>query len=182
MVLGDGVAGVTHEQRVAVTVIRSSVSRCEPSTQQGCAVHVGTSSIAAYDVVAGCAGVAASTRMPSIGALSVFARAASGAIATQALINPLLGIDGLELLRMHSADETLRRLLASEPGSESRQVAIVDKYGRSAAHTGPETHPWSGRRAAPGYAVAGNMLVDMRTVDAASARCPPWPATASCRR
>ncbi|MEV0053193.1 DUF1028 domain-containing protein, partial [Saccharopolyspora shandongensis] len=60
-------------------------------------------SIAAYDVVAGCAGVAVSSRMPSIGALSVFARAASGAIATQALINPLLGIDGLELLRTHSA-------------------------------------------------------------------------------
>ncbi|MEV0087829.1 DUF1028 domain-containing protein [Saccharopolyspora sp. NPDC050642] len=127
---------------------------------------MGTFSIAAYDVVAGCAGVAVSSRMPSIGALSVFARAASGAIATQALINPLLGIDGLELLRTHSADETLRRLLASDPGADSRQVAIVDKYGRSAAHTGPETHPWSGHRAAPGYAVAGNMLVDMRTVDA----------------
>lgn len=129
-----------------------------------------TFSIVAYDVATGCAGVAISTGMPSIGALSVFARAGAGALATQALINPLLGVDGLELLATLSAGETLRRLLASDPGADSRQVAIVDKCGGSAAHTGAETHPWSGHRAAPGYAVAGNTLVDGRTVDAMAER------------
>ncbi|MBQ0928316.1 DUF1028 domain-containing protein [Saccharopolyspora endophytica] len=129
-------------------------------------MHVGTFSIAAYDVASGRAGVAVSTRMPAIGALAVFTDAASGSVATQALINPLLGVDGLELLEEHSAEQTLRRLLDADPGADSRQVSIVDRHGGSAAHTGTETHPWSGHRTGPGFAVAGNMLVDGRTIDA----------------
>ncbi|MER5389942.1 DUF1028 domain-containing protein [Saccharopolyspora sp. NPDC002686] len=133
-------------------------------------MYAGTFSIVAHDVAAGCAGVAISTCMPAIGSLAVHARADSGAVATQALINPLLGIDGLELLRTHSAEEALGKLLASDPGAESRQVIVVDRCGRAAAHTGPETHPWRGHRVGPGYAVAGNMLVDARTVDAMAER------------
>ncbi|GAA4619960.1 DUF1028 domain-containing protein [Saccharopolyspora hordei] len=129
-----------------------------------------TFSIAAHDVAAGCAGIAISTRMPAIGSLAVHVHAGSGAVATQALINPLLGVDGLELLRTRSADETLRELLASDPGAESRQVIVVDRCGRAAAHTGAETHPWRGHRVGQGYAVAGNTLVDGRTVDAMAER------------
>ncbi|KAA5832833.1 DUF1028 domain-containing protein [Saccharopolyspora hirsuta] len=125
--------------------------------------YAGTFSIAACD--ADGAGVAISTRMPAIGSLAVHVRADAGAIATQALINPLLGIDGLELLRTRSADETLRELLTADPGADARQVIVVDRRGRAAAHTGPETHPWRGHRVGRGYVVAGNMLVDARTVD-----------------
>ena len=133
-------------------------------------MHVGTFSIAAYDRATGCAGVAVSTCMPAIGALTVFADGNSGAVATQALINPLLGVDGLELLRTRSAEETLRALLDADPGADSRQVAVVDARGGAAAHTGAETHPWSGHRTGPGFAVAGNMLVDARTVEAMADR------------
>ncbi|SDY20071.1 Uncharacterized conserved protein, Ntn-hydrolase superfamily [Saccharopolyspora shandongensis] len=130
----------------------------------------GTFSIVAYDQAAGLCGVAVSSRMPAIGALSVFAHAESGAIATQALINPLLGVDGLELLRSHPAEQALHRVLARDPGADARQVAMVDRFGRAAAHTGSETHPWSGHRVGNGYAVAGNILVDGGTVDAMAER------------
>lgn len=133
-------------------------------------MRAATFSIVAYDPAAGQCGVAISTRMPAIGGLAVFARAGAGAIATQALINPLLGVDGLELLGHLSAGETVRQLLEADPGAEERQLAIVDATGGAAAHTGPQTHPWRGHRVGDGYAVAGNTLVDGTTVDAMADR------------
>lgn len=129
-------------------------------------MQVGTFSIAAYDVTAGMCGVAVSTAMPAIGALSVFAHAGAGAIATQALINPLLGVDGLELLGEYSAEETLHSVLVEDPDSAARQVAIVDKNGETAAHTGSQTYPWSGHQSGPGYVASGNILVDGGAVTA----------------
>ncbi|QVQ53279.1 DUF1028 domain-containing protein [Spiractinospora alimapuensis] len=124
----------------------------------------GTFSIVAYDVDQSVCGVAVSSAMPAIGALSVFARVGHGAIATQALINPLLGVDGIELLASTPAERALGQLLATDPASDLRQVALVDRHGHGAAHTGDGTHPWSGHRTGEGYAVAGNMLVGERVL------------------
>lgn len=133
-------------------------------------MHIGTFSVVAQDPASGECGVATSTGMPAIGGLSVFAHAESGAIATQALINPLLGVDGLELLRSRPADETLAGVLGTDPAPAVRQVAMVDKNGRAAAHTGSETHPWSGHRLGDGYAVAGNTLAGGQVLDAMARR------------
>ncbi|GAA1093356.1 DUF1028 domain-containing protein [Nocardiopsis composta] len=129
-------------------------------------MYAGTFSIVASDTAARTCGVAVSSCMPAIGALSVSAHAEAGAIATQALINPLLGIDGLALLRSLPAPEALRRVLAADPAAEARQVAMVDAAGGTAAHTGAETHPWSGHRQGDGYAVAGNILTGAGVLDA----------------
>lgn len=133
-------------------------------------MQVGTFSIVAYDVAAEACGVAISTAMPAIGALSVFARAGAGAIATQALINPLLGVDGLESLKARSAEETLRAVLDTDPDREARQLVIVDRHGSAAAHTGSRTHPWSGHRVGSGYGVAGNILTGEDTITAMAER------------
>lgn len=114
--------------------------------------------------------MALSSRMPAIGALTVFAHAGAGAIATQALINPLLGADGLELLWSHPAEDVLQRVLATDPAADSRQVAVVDRAGRAAAHTGEQTHPWSGHLLGEGYAVAGNILTGADTLQAMAQR------------
>lgn len=129
----------------------------------------------AYDVATGTCGVATSSRMPAIGALTVFAHADVGAIATQALINPLLGVDALEMLATHDAEETLARVLETDPDTDSRQVTVVDRHGRGAAHTGAQTHPWSGHQIGDGFAVAGNILVGSDTLDAMAQR---WKAGA----
>lgn len=129
-------------------------------------LYAGTFSIVAHDPVAGVCGVAVASRMPAIGALTVFAHADVGAVATQALINPLLGVDALELLRTLPADEALTAVLADDPEPDSRQVAVVDRTGRAAAHTGFMTHPWCGHRTGEGYAVAGNILTGGGTLDA----------------
>ncbi|GAB3736183.1 DUF1028 domain-containing protein [Nocardiopsis nanhaiensis] len=133
-------------------------------------MYAGTFSIVAYDSATGTCGVAVSSRMPAIGALSVFAHAEAGAVATQALINPLLGVDALKLLRSHPAEDALGRVLGADPDADSRQVAVVDGNGRAAAHTGAQTHPWSGHRTGNGYAVAGNILTGAATLDAMAER------------
>ncbi|SIO87784.1 hypothetical protein BQ8420_17420 [Nocardiopsis sp. JB363] len=129
-------------------------------------LYAGTFTIVAHDRRSGACGVAISSRMPAIGALTVFAHAEVGAVATQALINPLLGVDTLELLRSLPAREALDGALTQDPDPDSRQVVVVDRQGRSAAHTGSMTHPWCGHRTGDGFAVAGNILTGAGTLDA----------------
>lgn len=112
-------------------------------------------------------GVAVSTKVPAVGSLCPFARADVGAIASQSFVNPYLGIWGLQhLAEGLSAEETLGKLLASDPDAQKRQLAVVDRDGRAAAFTGTECDTWNGHRTGDGYAVAGNMLVGRETIDA----------------
>lgn len=129
-------------------------------------VYAGTFSVVGYDAATQACGIAISSAMPAVGSLCVFADPDRGAIATQAWVNPLLGVDGLELLATHSGQETLARLLSEDPEPEMRQLALVTTEGESAAHTGSETHPWSGHRCGSGYATAGNILVGEETIAA----------------
>ena len=114
-------------------------------------LNLNTFSIVAHDATSGMLGVAISTRVPAVGAVCPFARAGVGAISTQAWTNPLLGIDGLDLLEQgYSAEEALQKLLGADPDPEMRQIIAVDMEGRSAAHTGSETDPWQGHRTGDG--------------------------------
>lgn len=130
-------------------------------------LNINTFSVVARSPDSGMLGVAVSTKLPAVGALVPFARAGVGAIASQAWSNPLLGIDGLELLEQgHSAEESLRELLERDPEPEARQLTVVDGSGNAAAHTGSKTDPWCGHRTGEDYAIAGNMLVGEDTVTA----------------
>src|SRR5690606_39540710 len=72
-------------------------------------------------------GVAAATAMPAVGKLLSHAAAGAGAVATQAQVNPYLGLDGLALLRQGlSAKDALERLKGSDPCMELRQCALID--------------------------------------------------------
>lgn len=96
-----------------------------------------TFSIVGRCVRTGQLGVAVSTKVPAVGMLCPFARPGVGAIATQSFVNPYLGADGLELLAQgYSAQETLDRLIADDPGRDVRQLGVVDAQGRSAAFSG----------------------------------------------
>jgi uncharacterized Ntn-hydrolase superfamily protein len=112
-------------------------------------------------------GVAVSTAVPGVGWWVPYVEPGVGAIASQALCNPYLGIVGLKLLRQGaSAEETLERVLRADPILERRQLAVVDAQGRSAAFTGSDTHEWQGHRTQPNYAAAGNTLVGPQVVEA----------------
>ena len=118
-----------------------------------------TWSIIAKDPATGSFGVAVTTKFFAVGALCPFGAARIGALATQAFVNPLYGTDGLRLLgEGRSAEEIVAVLTAGDPGREVRQLHVIDRDGRTAAHTGGECIDWCGHVADEGVSVAGNML------------------------
>ena len=113
-------------------------------------------------------GVAAATAMPAVGKLLTHAAAHVGAVATQAQINPYLGIDGLRFLRQFSpAAEVLERLRRTDPCMSQRQCAVIDSKGRTACWTGEKCLPWAGSIAGEQFCVQGNRLKGREVLEAA---------------
>jgi uncharacterized Ntn-hydrolase superfamily protein len=112
-------------------------------------------------------GVATSSKALSAGGLVPYCGAGVGAIASQSFVNPYLGIDGLVLLEQGlPAERALERLIADDPGRELRQLAVVDKEGRTAAYTGDRCIPWAGHVSGAGYVCLGNILRGQEVVQA----------------
>ena len=96
-----------------------------------------TWSIIARDSTTGQIGIVVATKFFAVGARVPHIAAGHGGIATQALVNPYYGIDGVKLLREGRAPaEIVKTLLAADDGRESRQLHVMDAKGRIAAHTG----------------------------------------------
>jgi uncharacterized Ntn-hydrolase superfamily protein len=126
-----------------------------------------TWSIIAKDPETGSFGVAVTTKFFAVGALCPHGSARIGALATQAFVNPLYGLDGMRLLAEgRSADEIVAILTGADPGRESRQLHVVDREGRTAAHTGGECVDWCGHLADQNVSVAGNMLAGPAVIEA----------------
>ena len=118
-----------------------------------------TWSIVARDKTSGHFGIAVATCFFAAGALVPYGRSRVGAIATQALVNPFFGTDGLRLLEQgRSAQEVASALTEADPGRDLRQVHLIDGLGRVAAYTGSACDGWSGHVAGDNLSIAGNML------------------------
>ena len=125
-----------------------------------------TWSIIARDNATGQFGIAVATRFFAVGARVPHVAARIGAIATQALVNPYYGIDGLKLLREGRVpQDIIESLIAADAERESRQLHIMDASGRIAAHTGRECVEWCGHLEGKGFSIAGNMLAGARVLD-----------------
>jgi uncharacterized Ntn-hydrolase superfamily protein len=112
-------------------------------------------------------GVAIASRFFAVGALCVHTRRAVGALATQALMNPLYGPAGLDLLaRGLSPAEVAGRLIDADAGRAQRQLHLVGASGPGAAHTGAQCIGWCGHRLHDGFSVAGNMLAGAVVLEA----------------
>lgn len=123
-----------------------------------------TWSIVARDA-SGAFGVAVATRFFAVGALCPYARSGVGALATQALINPLYA-RGLDLLAEDVPPaEVVNSLTRPDEGREQRQLHMIDARGRIAAHTGASCIDWCGHLVRDGFSVAGNMLAGPRVIE-----------------
>ncbi|MGC6387485.1 DUF1028 domain-containing protein [Ewingella sp. S1.OA.A_B6] len=126
-----------------------------------------TFSIVARDPHSGALGVATATAGPAVGALVVHGRAQTGAIATQAMTNPLYGEQGLTLLQQGaSAAYTLKSLLAQDTDAARRQLLIVDNQGNMAQWSGEACGAWAGSIAGRQCVVGGNLLTGAETLSA----------------
>jgi uncharacterized Ntn-hydrolase superfamily protein len=125
-----------------------------------------TFSLVVHDPDTGHVGVAAMTGMPGVGKLVAHARAQHGAAASQAMMNPYLAFDGLELIQQGtSAQDALAKVIDADPGREGRQFGLVDAGGGSASFTGSLPEDWKGHRTGPHYACQGNRLAGPEVLD-----------------
>ncbi len=112
-------------------------------------------------------GVAIASKFFAVGALCVQTRRGVGAVATQALMNPLYGPAGLDLLAGgHPATDAVAALVQADAGRGHRQLHLLPASGPGAAHTGGECIGWCGHRVEDAFSVAGNMLAGQQVVDA----------------
>jgi uncharacterized Ntn-hydrolase superfamily protein len=125
-----------------------------------------TWSIIARDSATGQFGIAVATRFFAVGARVPHIAARVGGIATQALVNPFYGIDGLKLLREgRKPQEVVATLIAADAGRESRQLHIMDAGSNIASHTGRDCVDWCGHIEGNGFSIAGNMLAGAGVLD-----------------
>ena len=125
-----------------------------------------TWSIVARDA-SGAFGVAVASKFFAVGALCPHAQSNVGALATQALVNPLLAAPALAgMAEQHDPVDLLAALLAADRGSANRQFHMVDGLGRGAAHTGASCIDWCGHTLRDGFSVAGNMLAGPQVIEA----------------
>ena len=118
-----------------------------------------TWSILARDPAKNEFGVAVATRFFAVGALCPYGDGRRGVLATQALVNPLYGYEGLRLLQHGTpAQDIVAALIAPDAGRDQRQLHVLDAQGHIAAHTGTACVDWCGHVQGDNVSVAGNML------------------------
>lgn len=125
-----------------------------------------------FSIVARCQqtgkiGAATATGGPAVGALVLHGASAAGAIATQAMTNPIAGLRGVAHLQQgFLASSCLNTLLVEDKNPELRQWIILDHTGNSTDWTGQACLPWCGSMSEKNLAIAGNMLVGKQVIDA----------------
>jgi len=104
-------------------------------------------------------GIAISSSSPAVAARCSHARAGAGVVASQNVTDPGLGIFGLGLLDSgKSAQDVLEELIASTPHAAFRQLAIVDRLGRTAGFSGTAALGIHAIAEGEGCVAAGNLL------------------------
>ena len=131
---------------------------------------VNTYSIVARDPATGEMGVAVQSHWFSVGSVVTWAEPGVGAVATQSFVEVSYGPLGLELMQAgKTAEQALAALLAADPHPEVRQVAMVDRHGNVAVHTGESCIAAAGHQTGEQYSAQAN-LMERDTVWGAMAR------------
>lgn len=125
-----------------------------------------TYSIVARDPRTGDLGAAAQSHWFAAGTLC-WAEPGVGAVATQAWALMSYGPLGLDRMRAGlSPAEALAELRAADEGAEHRQVAMVDRTGALAVHTGARCLREAGHRIGEAFSCQANMMLRSTVWDA----------------
>lgn len=128
-----------------------------------------TFSVLAHDPATGDMGIAVSSCILAVGRSVPTAQPGVGVVAVQARSRRGLGRSLIGRLAEGDSPDELVRAAAHAADDATRQVAVVDTRGRTAAHTGPASFPVSGHLLGEGYAVQGNMLASAHVLPAMAA-------------
>ena len=113
-------------------------------------------------------GIAISSSSIAVGARCPWVRAGVGAVATQNVTLPALGLRILDLLEDTRVDPqtALDRALGADNWNEYRQVTVIDGHGRTAFFGGKETLGVNNAVAGAQCVAAGNMLAGVEVIEA----------------
>ena len=118
-----------------------------------------TYSIVARDPDTGEMGVAVQSHWFSVGSIVAWGEAGVGVVATQSFVNASFGPRGLALLkRGKTANQAVEALIASDDGSDVRQLAILGVDGSVDAYTGKNCIPGAGHIVGENYSVQANLM------------------------
>jgi len=93
-------------------------------------------------------------------------RFGAGVCKTQAYVKRDNDLIALELLQQGMAPAgVMAALKADDPDHDWRQIAIIDRDGKTAAHTGPGCRPWAGHHEGDGFVAFGNVLAGQKVID-----------------
>jgi len=93
-------------------------------------------------------------------------RFGAGVCKTQAYVKRDNDLIALELLQQGMAPAgVMAALKADDPDHDWRQIAIIDREGKTAAHTGPGCRPWAGHHEGQGFVAFGNVLAGKQVLD-----------------
>lgn len=94
-----------------------------------------------------------------------------GAVATQGIVNPAFGHQGIALLSSGASPRAaVDALSRSDRGRDVRQFHLMDATGKAAAYTGEACPGWAGHRIGNNLSAAGNTLTGSEVLDAAFER------------
>ena len=120
---------------------------------------VHTYSIVCYDKNTGEMGVAVQSHWFQVGPIVAWGEAGVGVVATQSLVNPAFGPDGLALMKMgFDAKKALTVLVEKDEGRAFRQVGMCDAKGNVAAYTGEKCIQPAGHIEGVHYTVQANLM------------------------
>jgi len=123
-----------------------------------------------FSVIARCKrtdmfGIAIATRPLAIGAKCPFLKAGIGGLVSQANGDPRFGPLGLNLLELgYSAPKVMKEIEDNDPYIEWRQIAVVDRDGRTAARTGTDNEDYKGHIAIDNFVSLGNRVTSEATI------------------
>ncbi len=125
-----------------------------------------TFSIVARCPITGRLGLGVTTFSIAAGGRCEGIRFGAGVCKTQAYVKRDNDLIALELLEQGRAPAgVMAALKADDPDHDWRQIAIIDREGRTAAHTGPGCRPWAGHHEGDGFVAFGNVLAGRHVID-----------------
>jgi uncharacterized Ntn-hydrolase superfamily protein len=127
----------------------------------------GTFSIIGRDPATGQLGMAVHSKTIAVGSRTRGGKGGVAVFAHQSASNPMYSTIGVELLEAGmTPQQALDMMLRSDDGRNSRQVAILDAQGRTAAFTSETITDWKGHTCGVNYCAQGNTLTGPEVVDA----------------
>jgi uncharacterized Ntn-hydrolase superfamily protein len=142
-----------------------------------------TFSLVGRCVRTGMFGAAVTTSSIAVGARCGYAKAAVGAVLTQHRTDPRLGPLAIELLSQgFDAEQAVAAIVAATPHRGWRQLAIIDRDGRTASYSGAHVGPEKAEVHGQNCAAIANIVRSTQVPRAMVAAFEREPATPLARR